>query len=179
MSETSAPVLLARKTKRLREETGNSKLKSKLDSGLSPRDLFMYSIVRPTKMLTRSLICFLISLYTAITYSYLYIMFTTFTSVYETQYHWHGGIVGLSFLGLGIGSLCGQLVFTYWGNKTAAKHITRGDFKPEHRLYIMCIGGLFLPLGLFWYGWAVSRTHYMVPIVGTGIMGFGLLMTCK
>ena len=105
-------------------------------------------------------------------------MFTTFTTVYTNQYHWHGGVLGLAFLGLGVGSLIGQLVFTHFGNRTAAKHLKRGDFKPEHRLYMMTIGGFFLPIGLFWYGWSVqAKAHFMVPIVGTGVMGFGLLMT--
>ncbi|KAF2176420.1 MFS general substrate transporter [Zopfia rhizophila CBS 207.26] len=176
MKETSGPVILERKTKRLREETGNLKLKSQLDSGLSPKHLFIFSIVRPTKMLTRSTICFIMSVYVAITYAYLYILFTTFTAVYTNQYGWHGGSVGLSFLGLGVGSLLGQFVFTHWGNKTVTKHIQQGDFKPEHRLYIMAQGGFFLPVGLFWYGWSVhAQTHFMVPIVGTGFVGYGLL----
>ena len=119
-----------------------------------------------------------LSVYVAITYAYLFIMFTTFTTVYTNQYHWHGGVLGLAFLGLGVGSLIGQLVFTHFGNRTAAKHLKRGDFKPEHRLYMMTIGGFFLPIGLFWYGWSVqAKAHFMVPIVGTGVMGFGLLMT--
>lgn len=177
MRETSAPVILKRKTNRLRKETGNLKLHSKLDTGLSTKELFLFSIVRPAKMLFRSPICFSISLYIAITYSYLYILFTTFSSVFSTQYGWSGGIVGLSFLGLGLGSLVGQFVFTHWGNKTAAKHIERGDFKPEHRLYIMAYGGPLLPIGLFMYGWSVqAQTHYMVPMVGTALVGFGLLM---
>jgi hypothetical protein len=99
MSETSAIIILERKAKRLRAETGNDKLVSKLDSGLTPTQLFKFSIVRPAKMLTRSTICFAISLYIAITYSYLYILFTTFTAVFKNQYGWHGGILGLSFLG--------------------------------------------------------------------------------
>jgi hypothetical protein len=99
MSETSATIILERKTKRLRAETGNDKLVSKLDSGLTPAELFKFSIVRPAKMLFRSTICFAICLYIAITYAYLYILFTTFTAVYSTQYGWHGGILGLAFLG--------------------------------------------------------------------------------
>jgi MFS family permease len=177
MSETSASILLQRKTNKLRRETGNPKLKSKLDSGLATRELFIFSIVRPLRMLTLSPICLLISLYVAITAAYLYILFTTFTAVFETQYHWHSDVVGLVFLGLGLGSLMGQIVFTYYGNRTAAKHIARGDFKPEHRLYIMCVGGFFIPIGLFWYGWSVqAQTHFMVPIIGTSFIGFGLLM---
>ena len=57
MRETYAPVILERKTARLRKETGNPKLVSKLDSGLSPKDLFLFSIIRPTKMLFCSTIC--------------------------------------------------------------------------------------------------------------------------
>lgn len=178
MSETSSTIILERKARQLRIETGNTKLRSKLDSGLTPVELFKFSIVRPAKMLTCSPICFVISLYVAITYAYLYILFTTFTGVFTTQYHWHGGVTGLSFLGIGIGSIIGQFTYIYFGNKTVNKHIERGDFTPEHRLYIMAIGGFFLPIGLFIYGWSVQyQTHYMIPIVATGIAGFGMLMT--
>ncbi|KAF2814421.1 MFS general substrate transporter [Mytilinidion resinicola] len=178
MRETSAPVILARKAKRLRKETGNPNLRSKLESKLSGKELFWLSIIRPTKMLTRSWICFLISLYVAITYAYLYILFTTFTSVFEQQYGFSGSVVGLSFLGLGIGSLSGQFVFTWAGNKTATKHIKAGDFKAEHRLEIMLPGGFFIPIGLFWYGWSVQAgVHWIVPILGTFFVGFGLLLT--
>lgn len=81
-------------------------------------------------------------------------------------------------LGLGIGSLIGQFVYIRYGNKIVAKHMERGDFRPEHRLYIMCLGGFFIPCGLFMYGWSVQyQTHYIVPQISTGIIGFGLLMT--
>ncbi|OCK73652.1 MFS general substrate transporter [Lepidopterella palustris CBS 459.81] len=178
MRETSSPVILARKAKRLRKETGNPNLRSKLESELSPRDLFLFSIVRPTKMLFGSMICFLISLYVAIVYAYLYILFTTFTTVYEVHYGWSGSIVGLSFLGLGMGAMFGQIIFTYYGNQSARKHLKLGDFKAEHRLDIMAIGGFPLPVGLFWYGWSVqAHTHWIVPIIGTFFIGFGLLLT--
>jgi MFS family permease len=79
---------------------------------------------------------------------------------------------------LGVGSLIGQFVYIHYGNKTVTKHIQRGDFTPEHRLYIMSIGGFFIPVGLFIYGWTVQgRTHFMAPLVATGLIGFGLLMT--
>ena len=177
MSETSGIIILQRKTNRLRTETGNTKLRSKLDKGLSSSDLFKFSIVRPAKMLFLSMICFAISLYIAVTYAYLYILFTTFTAVFTNQYGWHGGIAGLSFLGIGIGSLIGQFLYVYFGNKIVHKHMERGDFQPEHRLYLMTIGGIIIPLGLFMYGWSVQyQTHYMVPIIATGVIGVGLLL---
>jgi hypothetical protein len=111
MSETLGTVILDRKTKRLQIEKNNTMLHSKFDKGLPPLKLFRISIVRPAKMLTESTICFTISLYVAVTQSYLYILFTTLTGVFMDQYNWHGGIAGLPFLGLGIGSLVG--LFTY------------------------------------------------------------------
>jgi MFS family permease len=79
---------------------------------------------------------------------------------------------------IGIGSLIGQFVTTHFGNKTVRKHIERGDFQPEHRLKIMAIGGTIMPVGLFMYGWTVqAKTHFMAPLVATGLIGFSLLMT--
>jgi hypothetical protein len=99
MRETSGTIILARKAKRLRAETGNGKLVSKLNSGLTPSELFRFSIFRPVKMFFCSPICFLISIYIAVIYTYMYILFTTFTAVFTNTYGWKGGIVGLSFMG--------------------------------------------------------------------------------
>lgn len=80
--ETYAPVLLARKAKKLRKETGNTELRSKLESGLPPREVFVRAIARPTKLLFLSPICCLMSVYMAVVYGILYLLFTTFTFVY-------------------------------------------------------------------------------------------------
>jgi uncharacterized protein YqgC (DUF456 family) len=37
-------------------------------------------------------------------------------------------------------------------------------------------GSLFIPIGLFWYGWSAEKQlHWIMPIVGTGWMAFGML----
>lgn len=53
-----------------------------------------------------------------------------------------------------------------------------GGMQPEHRLFPLLLGGLLMPVGLFTYGWT-ARTHvqWMVPIVGTSLVGFGLSVT--
>lgn len=66
MRETYAPVIMQRKVNRLRKETGNPLLRSKLDVGLSPSDYFKRSIVRPMKMLTRSPITAVFAFYMAV-----------------------------------------------------------------------------------------------------------------
>ncbi|KAJ5938153.1 hypothetical protein N7454_004495 [Penicillium verhagenii] len=107
IKESYPPTLLAWKTKRLQKETGNPNLRSKLDTGRTSRQLFLHSIVRPTKMLFLSPIVFLLSLYVALIYGYLYLLFTTISEVFEDQYGFSQGSVGLSYLGIGIGSLIG------------------------------------------------------------------------
>lgn len=107
MQETYAYVLLQRKTKRLQKETRNPNLRSALDTGKSPRELFSVSIVRPLKMLVLSPIVFLMSLHMAIVYGYLYLLFTTFPRIFEGGYGFSERSVGLTYLGVGIGSFCG------------------------------------------------------------------------
>lgn len=76
LRETYAPVLLARKVARLRKETGNTALCSKLDTGLSEKDAFLHSIIRPAKMFIFSPIVAMMCVYIAVAYGLLYILFT-------------------------------------------------------------------------------------------------------
>ncbi|KAF4610366.1 hypothetical protein G7Y89_g15754 [Cudoniella acicularis] len=51
-----------------------------------------------------------------------------------------------------------------------------GYLKPEHRLPLMLLGSVVLPLGLFLYGWsAEKRLHWIVPLIGTGVIGFNFV----
>lgn len=72
MRETFGPVLLARKVKKLRKETGNLILKSRLERSGSAKDLIRISTVRPMKLLFKSLIVFLLCLYVAIIYTIMF-----------------------------------------------------------------------------------------------------------
>jgi MFS family permease len=176
LTETYAPVLLERKAKRLRKETGNLALKSKLDIGLKAKDLFWFSIARPTKMLLFSPLVSFLSIYVAITYAYLYLFFTTITEVFEKQYHFRSDLAGLSFLGLGIGQFLGQFLYSYLASRSYQKHFKIGDVKPEQRLHMMLIGAVLIPIALFWYGWAVqAKSQWMNPLVATGFFSLGLL----
>jgi multidrug resistance protein len=178
VQESYPYVLLERKTKRLRKETGNTALRSKLDTGKTPRELFAFSIFRPLKMLL-SPIVFSLSLYAAVVYAYLYLCFTTFETVFGGQYGFSSGEAGLATLGLGIGAIIGTLACGAIGERSS-KYLTAkngGDPKPEYRLPPMVIGALFMPVGLFWYGWsAQAKTHWIVPILGTGFIGASMCM---
>jgi MFS family permease len=174
--ETYPVVLLERKAERLRKETGNMKLKSKLDTGLGAKDLFWFSIVRPSKMLIFSPVVLFLSLFTAITYAYLYLFFTTISHVFYTQYHFRKDLVGLAFLGIGVGQFIGQFFYSWMSTRSYKKHEANGGFKPEYRLKGMMFGAIIIPISLFWYGWAVeTKVHWMCPMVAMTTFSLGIL----
>ena len=108
LRETYAVKILERRARRLRKETGNEKLRSALQPAQKPSELFLRSIVRPTKMLFLSPIILGLSIYIAICYGYMYLVFTTITELFEKQYHISHGNVGLTFLGIGVGQFSTQ-----------------------------------------------------------------------
>jgi hypothetical protein len=175
--ESYAPIILARKAARLRKETGNQALRSKYDIGLSPRAHLKRGIGRAVKMLLFSPIVLALSVYMGLIYSYFYLLFTTFTPIFEQNYHFPPDTVGLSYLGVGVGFIIGQASFAKLGDpvlKQCAARFGKGELKPEYRLPLCCIGALFIPVALFWYGWSVvGHVHWIVPIIGTGFLGLG------
>ncbi|KAK1811929.1 hypothetical protein LTR12_013716 [Friedmanniomyces endolithicus] len=179
MRETYAPVILERRAKRLRKETGNPDLRSKLAIDLPPKTLFLRAIVRPTKLLFLSPICALMSLYMAVVYGILYLLFTTFTFVFEENYHFSGSTVGLVYIGCGVGNLLGLAIIGKASDpimKSLAKKHSDGKIKPEYRLPVLMYAGPFIPVGLFIYGWTAQyHVQWAVPILGTLFVGIGLI----
>lgn len=176
MRETNPSVLLDRKTKKLRKETGNRDLRSALDTGLSPKKLFRNSITRPLKMLFLSPIIFLLSSYVAVVYGIVYLLLTTFYRVFQGQYGFSTGSTGLVFIGFGIGASI-SLVLSGAVSDRMLKSLTArngGSPKPEYRLPMLFVGAFLIPISLFLYGWtADKKVHWIVPIIGTGILGMG------
>lgn len=176
--ETYAPVILARKAARLRKETGNANLRSKLDTGLPPREVFKRSIIRPMKMLFLSPIVLLMSTYVAINYGIMYLFFTTMTFVFEGQYHFSSGSVGLSYLGIGVGLIVGMGYVGRMSDQIIKKYQATGSATPENRLELVLSmpGAILLPVGIFIYGWTTDKEiHWIVPIIATSFVGLGNL----
>ncbi|USW57823.1 Putative MFS transporter superfamily [Septoria linicola] len=175
MRETYAPTPLEREAAKLRKETGNQDIRSKLDNGLTPKQLFLRAIVRPTKMLFLSPICGLMSLYMSVVpshktsisvYGFPYLLFTTFTFVFEDSYGFSPSTVGLVYIGLGIGNFIGLALL--------AKH--GGEIKPEYRLPPLIWAGPLIPVGLFIYGFTAQyQIQWAVPLFGTLLVGVGLI----
>ncbi|KAM0793991.1 fluconazole resistance protein [Usnea florida] len=147
MHESYAYVILQRKTDRLRKETGNQHLRSILDTGKEPKELLQFSIVRPLKLLFLSPIVFMMSLYMATIYGYLYL------------------IVGLAYLGVGIGSFLGLALCGAVSDRLVVALTKRngGTVIPEYRLPTMFLGVLLVPI-----------VQWIMPIIGSGFVGAGM-----
>ena len=147
LRETYPQVLLERKAKKLRKETGNPALRSKLASKLSPSELFKLSIVRPMKLLLFSPIVLALSTFMAVVYGYLYLLFTTITNVFEGNYGFSAGTVGLTYLGIGLGCFIGLFMFGMASDRIMKAKSAAGEMKPEYRLPPMIPGAWTIPIG--------------------------------
>jgi MFS family permease len=179
--ESYAPTLLSAKTARLRRLTGNQDLESKYHVALSRTAILTRALIRPTKMLIFSPIVLALSCYMALVYCYLYLLFTTLTSVFERTYHFRTSLVGLTYLGLGMGMIAGMTAFGFLTDKLLARTSARSPNrtpKPEDRLPPMLPAALCVPIGLLIYGWSAHYgIQWMVPIIGTTLVGLGLIGT--
>ncbi|KAF2792915.1 MFS general substrate transporter [Melanomma pulvis-pyrius CBS 109.77] len=179
--ETYPPTLLDRNVKRLRKETGNPSLQSAFYVDRKPSHLFARGIIRPLRLLFLSPIVAILSLYQGIIYGYLYLLFTTFPIVFRDQYGFGTGTIGLTYLGMGTGSLIGLVAAGSVSDRLLKKLAVEGRYKPEYRLPPLIPACFFIPVGLFWYGWAAdAKAHWIVPIMGTVFIGIGVntLMMC-
>lgn len=173
--ETNAAVILQKKTERMRKETENPKLDSKPHRH-ARRQQLTHAIVRPAKLLIFSPIVLLISLYTGIIFGLIFLLFTTFPSVFQDTYGFNAATSGLAYLGLGTGMLLGLILFSTLSDKHLAHKHARPTARPEQRLVPMKWLGPITPLGCFIYGWSAHHhTHWIVPILGTFVVGLGSL----
>lgn len=180
LRESYAYALLEKKAKMIRKATGNPHVRSILDNGRSAQAVFRLAIVRPSKMLVCSPIIFVLSLFTAVQYGYLYLIFTAQPGLYIKVYGFSTGSVGLTYIGLGVGSLLGLLIAGLASDRLV-RYLTNkngGERKPEYRIPLIFISTILIPTGLFLFGWtAESRQHWIVPITGTALLGAGITLS--
>lgn len=97
--------------------------------------------------------------------------------LFGTIYGENIGIIGLNYIGLGVGALIGL------GSTLVANNVYQrlsdangGKGLPEYRLPTLFITSWFLPISLFWYGWsAEARIHWIMPVIGTMWFGIGIV----
>lgn len=178
--ETYCPVILRQRAAKLSSITGKH-YASKIDHDrgrVTLAESFKTALSRPWILLFREPIVFLLSVYMAIVYGTLYMLFAAFPIVYQQHRGWNQGVGGLAFLGILVGMLA-AIVYTIPSNNryiaTQKKH--GGVAPPEARLAPALIGSVALPVGLFWFAWTNSVSiHWIVSILAGIPFGFGMVL---
>ncbi|KAG0709504.1 multidrug resistance protein 4 [Suillus ampliporus] len=180
LRETYAPVIRLRRDNMASDPEKLATGRPALPHQMGKWAYLWLNLKRPVILFTRSLICFMLSLYMALMYGIYYLMFATFPELFSTVYHFDTGIGGLTYIGLGLGFVASSVFGARVSDKIYT-HLTAkngGKGNPEMRVPGLMFGSLFVPVGLFWYGWsAQAGIHFMMPIIGTAIFGFGLMLT--
>lgn len=135
------------------------------------------SMLTPWKFIFTSPITMLLCLYSGFVYGLLYLLLTTITEVFVTNYGWSIGVSGLSYLGIGFGFLLGVFIIGSTSDRMMAKHTQKNNnvAVPEIRLKASIYMSILIPLSFWWYGWsATNRVFWLAPV--TGLLCFGLGM---
>ncbi|KAJ5650962.1 uncharacterized protein N7484_004685 [Penicillium longicatenatum] len=177
--ETYAPVLLRKRAERLSEITGKV-YRSKLDidrGKVSARDAFTTALKRPWILLFAEPIVFLLSLYMAIVYGTLYMLFDAFPIVFQEIRGWSEGVGSLPFLSVMIGMMIAVGLNMYDNKRYIRIHIKHNGFAPpEARLPPTMLGGIAIPIGLFWFAWTnYPSIPWIVCVLATAPFGFGMV----
>ncbi|KAK5990042.1 Major facilitator superfamily multidrug transporter NAG3 [Cladobotryum mycophilum] len=113
--ETYAPTILARRAKKLRQETGDQEhvTEQELDTRPLSEKLSIF-LIRPFQLLFGELIVLLISLYMSVLYGLLYMFFVAFPIIYQKGKGYSAGKTGLMFIPVAVGviasAICSPLV---------------------------------------------------------------------
>ncbi|PYH43899.1 synaptic vesicle transporter [Aspergillus saccharolyticus JOP 1030-1] len=179
LHETRADVILARRAKRLRRETGRPVYAEAELDHTSIWRLLQISFERPTRMLVTEPVVIFFTLWISFAWGILYLFFSSVVQTYSTNYGWGTLQTGLIQLAISVGAVIGTAVnpLQDWLYRHSARRNREvaGRPIPEARLYTSVAGSLLFAGGLFWYGWA-SRpdVHWIVPTCGIAATGLGI-----
>jgi len=106
-------------------------------------------------------------------------LFSAFPIVYQQNRGWSEGVGGLAFLGVAVGMLM-AVGYSIWDNKRYLRACAAdpdGIAPPEARLPPAIIGGVAIPIGLFWFAWTNYPSIHWIASIAAGVpFGFGMVL---
>ncbi|THW27360.1 MFS general substrate transporter, partial [Aureobasidium pullulans] len=176
--ETYAPIILAKRAKKMRKDTGDSRYVSESDLDTRPiGERMKVFILRPFQLLFCELIVFLISLYMSVLYGLLYMFFVAFPIIYQEGKGYSASTTGLMFIPLAIGVIASAFLAPLI-NMDYARRSARFGGKPpaEQRLVPMMYSCWWIAIGMFIFAWtSYPRLSWWGPAMGGFCIGFGFI----
>jgi multidrug resistance protein len=132
LEETYAPVLLSRRKMKMIEEKCSSAPLDDLDRSSALHEL-RDAMIRPIRMMFTQTIIVVMGLYQAYLYGLMYMILTTFPTLWKDSYHQSVSIGGLNYISLGLGYCIGLQVYFTINCTLLPKLTTPGIGSPSRR----------------------------------------------
>ncbi|CDF88893.1 ZYBA0S03-04368g1_1 [Zygosaccharomyces bailii CLIB 213] len=175
--ETYAPVILARRAKRMRKETGDQRLMTEAEAqGVSFKDMMRACLLRPLYFAATEPVLDLTCGYVCLIYSLLYGFFFAYPVIFDELYGYKDNLIGLMFIPILIGA-CMALGTTFWCEAMYLRTIAKRKPTPEDRLLGAMVGAPFAAIALWMLG-ATSYKHliWVAPASSGLAFGFGMVL---
>ncbi|KAF8547289.1 MFS general substrate transporter [Imleria badia] len=175
--ETYAPVILKKKAAMLRKATGDVRYHAPLDKVQgSLAHFIVINCYRPFQLLIFERMALLLNTWNALLLGILYLAFQAYPVIFGGIHHFNDQMTGLAFLGIGIGMFAALSTQPLWNTlfaREAAKY--DGHPPPEVRLIMGQVGGILVPIGLFWLAFTTYRNvQWIAPIIASVPFGAGI-----
>ncbi|CCH46405.1 putative transporter [Wickerhamomyces ciferrii] len=175
--ETYVPVLLMRKAKRKRAETGDDRYYAPLEIMQKEQSVFtaaLFSAKRPFMLLMKDRMMGVLCFYSGLILAIVYLFFVAFPYIFDKVFNFSKIGQGLSFLGMLVGMIIGGATAPKFQSIYNSRVSKTGKPRAEFRLYPLMVGCFLSPIGLFIFAWTCfSKLHWMGAMVGTAIYGMG------
>lgn len=175
--ETYPPVILQRRAKKLRKETGNPKIMTEQEaSPMTIKELIETNLYRPIKFIFQEPVLDAVCFFVALIYALLYAFFFAYPYIFGKLYNYKDDKIGLMYVPILIGA-CLAVVTTALLEKQYAAILRRRKPTPEDRLIGAMIGAPFPCIALFILG-ATSWKHIIwVGPASSGLaFGYGMVL---
>lgn len=151
--ETRGPVLLSRRAAKMTKDTGG-KIVYRCradDERRSISQMIVTSVTRPLLYLLTEPIVTAFALWIGFLWATVFLSIQSIPISFGEAYGWTSQQSSFVLLVLGVGGFIGWLM-NLWQEKLYERDWKKynGDPPPESRLYLPCVGGVMVPIGLFW-----------------------------
>ncbi|KAK0673630.1 putative transporter [Cercophora samala] len=180
VKESYLPTLIKQKAARVRKETGDDNWWCKYDQrSISTWGLLKLNLSRPFILAMTEPILWFFNIWISIIYGILYLCFIAYPIIFTQYRGWSPSLTGLSFLGIGLGTLISIFLEPLW------RHLINSSPKrdplnpsrpaPEATALIMSIGAILTPVGQLIFSWTSlpASIHPSVCLV-FGSVPFGM-----
>ena len=116
------------------------------------------------------------TVYICLIYGILYLSFYAIPYSFKQERHWKPDQASLPFVSMFVGTMVSVPVVAVYSKTYYQRRLTaRGKICPEDRLPMMLLGGILLPIGLFWFEWSSSPSvSWVAPVLACSFIGAGI-----